>query len=99
MNDKKLIETIEDLFEAQSVLQQIADALWMYVEEGETISPADLEVYSDGMSYAVRHTPSGNEFLFDSSGITEDNVEEVEFTAWPPETMGLYGNIPVKVTR
>ena len=96
-NYKQLVEAMDELFESPSVLQQIADALWMYSDD--PIQTTDLEVYSDGMSYAVKHIPSGEEFLFAGNEINEDNVEEVEFTIWPPQTMGLYGGMPVKVTR
>ena len=97
MDKKQLVESIESLFEGSSVLQRIADALWMYSDD--PILPSDLEVYSDGMSYAVKHVPTGNEFLFAGNQIDEDSVEEVEFTVWPPETMGLYSAAPIRITQ
>lgn len=97
MSKDTLTAAIDELFESVSLLQQIADALWMY--SNEPIPVTDLEVYSDGMSYAVRHLPTGNEFLFAGNEIDEDNVEEVEFTVWPPETMGLYGTTPIRISQ
>lgn len=97
MNKQAMEKLIEGLFENSSILQRIADALWMYSDE--PIPVTDLDVYSDGMSYAVRHLPTGNEFLFAGNQIDEDNVEEVEFTVWPPETMGLYGAAPIRITQ
>lgn len=76
---------IHGRIQPKEVLQQIANVIstTTYLQ----VTPEDLEVYWDGISYAVSIKDEEElYFLFANNEISEDNIEEAEFTSWPPRS-------------
>jgi hypothetical protein len=51
-----------------------------------SVTEGDLEVYWDGISFAVRIKSEEIDLLFSDNDISEDSMEEAEFTSWPPRS-------------
>jgi len=99
MNEmRKLMEAVKNLNEEpQSPLEFFANEVSEYC--GENISPQDLEVYSDGMSYAILCKATDEQFLYSDNTYGEGELEPAEFDSWPPKIHGHYGTALKKVTE
>lgn len=76
---------IHGRIQPKEVLQQIANVISTVTYIKAT--PKDLEVYWDGISYAVSIKDEEElYFLFSNNEISEDSIEEAEFTSWPPRS-------------
>lgn len=97
MNEmRKLMEAVQHLNE-ESVLVNIAREVSDWC--GEVITPEDLAVYSDGMSYAILCKPTGEQFLYSSDGEGGWELEDADFGRWPPKVHAHYGTALRKVTE
>lgn len=75
---------IHGRIQPKEVLQKIVTVINTVSDLG--VAPEDLEVYWDGLSYAVRIKDEEIDLLFANNDISEDNFEEAEFTSWPPRS-------------
>lgn len=66
------------------VLQQIISVINTVTDM--QVTPQDIEVYWDGISYAVSIKDEDVYLLFANNEISEDSIEEAEFTSWPPRS-------------
>lgn len=60
-----------------------------------TVTLDDLDVYSDGQSYAIMHKPTEDVYLYAVNDENEWELEEAEVSSWPPKA--LYGAVATKV--
>jgi hypothetical protein len=99
MNEmRKLMEAVRQLDETPvSPLEFFANEVSEYC--GEPIGPEDLEVYSDGMSYAILCKATDEQFLYSDNIYGEGELEPAEFNSWPPKVHGHYGTALTKVTE
>lgn len=97
MNEmRKLMESVQALNE-DALLVRIAREIHDYI--GEPAQPEDLEVYGDGMSYAVLFKPTGEQFLYSKNDDDMFELEDADFRVWPPKVNPAFGTALTKISE